>query len=86
MLDAELTIQAAETVALILRRHSLPAVVIGATALAAYHYARQTEDIDLGVNADLTAMRTLVPEFEKWAGRLSCANPTTMILSVASLI
>ncbi len=60
MLDPELMLQAAEEVAGILQAHHIPAVVIGATALAAYHYARQTEDIDLGVNADLPAMRAVV--------------------------
>jgi hypothetical protein len=35
-------------------------VVIGAVALAAYHYVRQTNDVDLGVNADLPTMRMIV--------------------------
>jgi len=33
--------------------------VIGAVALAAYHYVRQTDDVDLGVNANLTQLRAL---------------------------
>ncbi len=59
MNDSELLLCAAEDVIGILRRHSVDAVVIGATALAAYHYVRQTEDIDLGVNADLATLRTI---------------------------
>jgi len=53
-------LRAAETVVGILKRHRIDAVVIGATALAAYRYVRQTEDIDLGVNADLTTLRAAV--------------------------
>ena len=58
--DPEAILRAAETVAGILKRHRIDAVVIGAVALAAYHYVRQTNDIDLGVNADLPTLRTLV--------------------------
>ena len=43
-----------------LERRGVPSVVIGAVALAAYRYIRLTEDIDLGVDADLPAMRMLV--------------------------
>ncbi len=58
--DPEAIVRAAETVAGILKRHRIDAVVIGAVALAAYHYVRQTNDIDLGVNADLPTLRALV--------------------------
>ena len=58
--DPEAILRAAETVTGILKRHRIAAVVIGAVALAAYHYVRQTNDIDLGVNADLPTLRTLV--------------------------
>lgn len=47
----------AEEVFSILQRHHLDAIVIGAVALATHHYVRQTEDLDLGVNADLTTLR-----------------------------
>ena len=57
--DPEAILRAAETVAAILKRHRVEAVVIGAVALAAYHYVRQTNDIDLGVNADLPTLRAL---------------------------
>ena len=60
MFDPEANLQAAERVVGVLERHGVPAVVIGAVALAAYRYVRHTEDIDLGVDADLQAMRMLV--------------------------
>lgn len=52
-------LQAAEEILAILAVHRLDAVVIGAVALAAHHYVRQTEDLDLGVNADLPALRAV---------------------------
>ncbi len=58
--DSDSLLRAAETVAGILKKHRVDAVVIGATALAAHHYVRQTDDIDLGVNADLPTLRALV--------------------------
>jgi hypothetical protein len=57
--DTEAILRAAETVDGILKRHRVGAVVIGAVALAAYHYVRQTNDIDMGVNADLPTMRAM---------------------------
>jgi hypothetical protein len=45
MFDSEANLQAAERVAGLLERHGVPAVVIGAVALAAYRYVRHTEDI-----------------------------------------
>ncbi len=59
MTDPEVILHAAEDVVRLLKGHRVDAVVIGAVALAAYHYVRQTEDIDLGVNADLPTMRAL---------------------------
>lgn len=43
----------------------MDAVVIGAVALAAYHYVRQTGDIDLGVNADLPTMRAVTESLRR---------------------
>ncbi len=51
---------AAEQVVEILKQHRIDAVVIGAVALAAYHYVRQTRDIDLGVNADIAVLRDIL--------------------------
>lgn len=59
MPDPEAILRAAEDVVALLKRHRVDAVVIGAVALAAYHYVRQTEDIDLGVNADLATLRAV---------------------------
>jgi hypothetical protein len=59
MEDSEALLHAAEDVLGLLQKHGIDAVVIGAVALAAYHYVRQTEDIDLGVNAELSGLRAL---------------------------
>lgn len=58
-------LRAAETVLAVLARHNLDAVVIGAVALAAHHYVRQTDDLDLGVNADLPTLRAVVRSLRK---------------------
>lgn len=55
-------LQAAETVVEVLRRRQVDAVVIGAAALAAYRYIRYTEDLDLGVDADVTTLRAVRDE------------------------
>ena len=55
--ESESILRVAEEIVGLLRQHEIDAVVIGAVALAAYHYVRQTEDIDLGVNADLSSLR-----------------------------
>jgi len=60
MVDPDANLDAAEKVAGLLSRHTVDAVVIGAVALAAYRYIRQTDDIDLGVNADLPTLRRIV--------------------------
>jgi hypothetical protein len=57
MSDAESNMKAAERVASLLVRNDVPALVIGAVAMAAHRYVRYTEDIDLGVDADLPKMR-----------------------------
>lgn len=59
MSDAEGNMKAAERVASLLVRNDVPALVIGAVAMAAHRYVRYTEDIDLGVDADLPKMRVL---------------------------
>lgn len=59
MSDAESNLRAAERVAALLRENDVPTVVIGGVALAAHRYVRHTEDIDLGVDADLHRMRKI---------------------------
>ncbi len=60
MSQPDALLAAAEDVVGLLKGHGVDAVVIGAVALAAYHYVRQTEDLDLAVNADLAKMRAIV--------------------------
>lgn len=57
--DGQTNLEVAERIAGMLAAIGMPAVVIGAVALAAYRYVRFTEDIDLGILADLTQMRSL---------------------------
>jgi hypothetical protein len=57
--QADALIAAAEDILLRLAAHRVDAVVIGAVALAAYRYIRQTDDLDLGVNADVKQMRAI---------------------------
>lgn len=60
MSEPEDNLRAAERISDILARLGVRSVVIGAVALAAYSYVRHTEDIDLGVNADLSSLRGLL--------------------------
>lgn len=60
MSDPEDLLRTAEAVLAILARHQIDAVVIGAVALAAHHYVRQTDDLDLGIIADLPKLRAVV--------------------------
>ena len=60
MENPEAILGAAETIVDMLQQQRIDAVVIGAVSLAAYHYVRQTEDIDLGVNTDLLSLRKVV--------------------------
>ncbi len=58
--EAPTNLQVADRIARMLADSRIPVVVIGAIALAAHRYVRFTEDIDLGVIADLALMRSLV--------------------------
>lgn len=58
-------LQAAEDVVALLEGQKIEAVVIGAVALAAYHYVRQTEDIDLGINAPVKTLESLTQTLKK---------------------
>lgn len=62
MQNADANLEAAERVTSTMRRMGLDSVVIGAVALAAHRYIRHTEDIDLGVDANLLQMRDLATE------------------------
>jgi hypothetical protein len=66
MADSQMgpAIREAEAIALLLAEEGLECVVIGAVALAVHRYVRFTEDVDLGVNADLKQMRRLVEVLE----------------------
>jgi len=57
--ESDAILHAAEDVMSILQQHHIDAVVIGAVALAAHHYVRQTEDVDLGINASLATLRVI---------------------------
>ena len=59
MADADSNLWGAERVASLLVANGVIAVVIGGVALAAHRYVRHTEDIDLGVDADVPKMRVL---------------------------
>lgn len=58
-------IEAAETVVGVLEQHDVHALVIGAVALAAYRYVRLTEDMDIGVNADLETLRAVAESLKE---------------------
>ena len=65
MEDADAILRAAEDILRCLHTHQLDAVVIGAVALAAHRYVRQTEDLDLGVNANVKKLRELTDSLRK---------------------
>lgn len=58
--NSESFLKSAEEIVGILGSHQIDAIVIGAVALAAHHYVRQTEDIDLGINTNLASLRSVV--------------------------
>lgn len=58
--DMDDNLREAERIAAILAKEGVPAVVIGAVALAAHHYVRSTLDVDFGVDVDLKRMRELL--------------------------
>jgi hypothetical protein len=58
--DMDAALREAETISSILQQEGVESVVIGAIALAVHRYVRYTQDVDLGVNADLKQMRRLV--------------------------
>ncbi|MBU3664255.1 MAG: hypothetical protein FGM15_00045 [Chthoniobacterales bacterium] len=68
-------LDAAENVLQIMQRHRIDAVVIGAVALAAHRYVRQTEDLDMAVNADLEHLRLLAATLNTEGYRASLHEP-----------
>lgn len=75
MSNAESNIEAAERIVGLLRNHGVHAVLIGAIALAAHHYVRQTVDIDLGVDADLKTMRKIAACLESEHYKVAFREP-----------
>ncbi len=63
--EPDALLQAAEDVLGILEKYSIDAVIIGAIALAAHRYIRQTEDLDFGINASLLKMRELTDSLNR---------------------
>ena len=59
MLDAGANLVEADRIATFLASCQIPALVIGAVALAAHRYVRATLDIDLGVNVAVGQMKAL---------------------------
>lgn len=77
MENPDALLDAAEAVVAILERAQVEAVVIGAVALAAHHYPRQTEDLDLGINTSLPKLRQLTDALirEGFSAALSEPDP-----------
>lgn len=59
MNQPETLLDSAERVLALLKEHQTDALVIGAVALAAHHYVRFTEDLDLATNADSLTFRKI---------------------------
>ncbi len=75
MNDPDEILCAAETVVGVLARHRVKAVVIGAVALAAYRYVRQTDDVDLGVNASVTTLRSVMGDLRELGYKVELREP-----------
>jgi hypothetical protein len=65
----------AETIARLLHQHGVPTLVIGGVALAAHHYIRHTEDLDLAVVADLPTLRRIAVELRGLGFRVELREP-----------
>lgn len=65
MENAHPILQAAGNILEILRKHQVDAVIIGAVAMAAHRYVRHTEDLDLGINANVQKLRDLTASFNE---------------------
>ena len=69
--------EAAEIVAQILKDHGVEPIVIGAIAMAVHRHIRFTEDLDLGVNAEILTLRELVSAFEAEQFEVHLREPDT---------
>ena len=65
MEDSHAILEVAEDILRHLNELQLDALVIGAVALAAHRYVRQTEDLDLAVNANLQNLRSLTASLQR---------------------
>lgn len=75
MEDANAILRAAEDILRHLQEHHVDALVIGAVALAAHGYVRQTEDLDLGVNANVRKLRELAGSLRSAGYRTELHEP-----------
>lgn len=64
-MSAAENIRVAEEVVSVLADYDVSAVVIGAIAMAAHHYVRFTEDIDLGVTAEIETLSKVASELSE---------------------
>lgn len=58
-------IEVAEQIGLVLKQHQVDALVVGGVALAAHKYIRQTDDLDLGVNADIRTLHVVTKSLQE---------------------
>lgn len=88
--DADATLAATERVARVLEAHSIPAVLIGGTALAAHGYVRATLDVDLAIAADPfrdlpKVMQALIAEgFEVELNEPDAVDPLGGVLNITA--
>jgi hypothetical protein len=59
----------AENIVRLLDQHDVPTLVIGGVALAAHHYIRHTEDLDLAVAIDLPTLRRIADDLQALCDR-----------------
>lgn len=75
MEDSHAILEAAEDILRHLHELQLDALVIGAVALAAHRYVRQTEDLDLAVNANLQNLRSLTTSLQRSGYQVELHEP-----------
>lgn len=75
MSDPEALLDAAERVSSVLSELQTDSVVIGAVALAAHHYVRFTEDLDLAINAESPAFRAIADALRDQGFQVALREP-----------